>query len=65
MKNSSVKLSLEELEIESFVTGVDASLSHKIAGGFGMQSHPTHTEVSDPLHPDECTCPSVLQESGF
>ena len=65
MKNAKIKFSVEELKVESFVTSLDAELAQRLAGGIGEASHPTHTQKTDPLHPDECTCPSILQDAGF
>ncbi|MET3114170.1 hypothetical protein AAKU52_001903 [Pedobacter sp. CG_S7] len=65
MKNSKSKLSLDELQVESFVTSIGSELSQRIAGGLGVETHPTHTEASDPKHPKECTCPSQAHEFAF
>jgi len=65
MKDPKSKLSLDELQVESFVTSIDAELSQRIAGGLGAATHPTHTQKSDPLHPQECTCASQEQAFAF
>lgn len=65
MKNSKSKLTLDELQLESFVTSIGSEMSQRIAGGLGEASHPTHTQQSDPQHPKECTCPGQVQEFAF
>lgn len=54
MKNSKSKLTLDELQVESFVTSIDSEVSQHIAGGLGLISHPTHTGRTD-RHAG-CTC---------
>ncbi|NSL87710.1 pinensin family lanthipeptide [Chitinophaga solisilvae] len=44
---SNLKLSLEDLKIESFVTSIDSEMSMRLAGGLAAQAHPTHTERTD------------------
>lgn len=63
MKGQKRKLTLDELKVDSFVTSVSSDVSKRLAGGAGQQTHPTHTQRTDPLHPSECTCPS--QVSGI
>lgn len=65
MKNAKIRFSLEEIKVESFVTSLDAELAQRLAGGIGEGSHPTHTQKTDPMHPEECTCPGNLQNAGF
>jgi hypothetical protein len=65
MKNSKSKLSLDELQVESFVTSMSSEVSQRIAGGLGEVTHPTHTQKSDPQHPTECTCASQSQAFAF
>ncbi len=52
MKNQKVKLSLDEIKVQSFVTSIDEEKAQKILGG--AASHPTHTEDTD-KH-ETCTC---------
>lgn len=68
MKRQKIKLSLDELQVESFVTSMDADILQKIAGGFSADTddpdicHPTHTFPTDIAHQDECTaCESIFK----
>ncbi|WP_131327928.1 pinensin family lanthipeptide [Chryseobacterium vrystaatense] len=51
-----LKLNIEDLKIESFVTALDKDLSAKLQGGLGISpagehDHPTHTiKTQDRLH---------------
>ncbi|UCJ09674.1 pinensin family lanthipeptide [Chitinophaga pendula] len=45
-----IKLSLDDLKIESFVTSIDSEMSMRLAGGLAAQSHPTHTQQTDDEH---------------
>lgn len=47
-----MKLSINELKIESFVTSIDSEMNMRLFGGFA--SEPTHTEPTDQEH-HECT----------
>jgi hypothetical protein len=49
-----LKLSLDELKIESFVTSIDSEMNARLFGGLGSDEHPTHTEITDDEH-HECT----------
>jgi hypothetical protein len=46
----SLKLNLDELKIESFVTSIDSEMNMRLFGGFGSEEHPTHTEQTDDEH---------------
>lgn len=68
MKRQKIKLSLDELQVESFVTSMDADMLQKIAGGFSPDTddpdvcHPTHTVQTDIAHQDECTiCDAIFK----
>ncbi len=58
MKDQKRKLTLDELRVDSFVTSISSEVSQRLAGGLGDETHPTHTEKTDPQHPKDCTCPS-------
>ncbi|MEC5147015.1 pinensin family lanthipeptide [Chitinophaga sp. 212800010-3] len=45
-----IKLSLDDLKIESFVTSIDSEMNMRLAGGLAGQSHPTHTQRTDDEH---------------
>ncbi|WP_345990027.1 pinensin family lanthipeptide [Chryseobacterium sp. Chry.R1] len=51
-----MKLNIDDLKIESFVTALDKDLSKKLQGGLGISpagdhDHPTHTiKTQDRLH---------------
>ncbi|MCW3466697.1 pinensin family lanthipeptide [Chitinophaga nivalis] len=55
MEKNTLKLNLEDLKIESFVTSLDSEMNKRLAGGLAGASHPTHTEPTDDEHP--CTGP--------
>lgn len=63
MKNSKNKLTLDELQVESFVTSINSEVSQHIAGGMGIAKHPTHTGRTD-RHAG-CTCANQLQGPAF
>ncbi|RBL89124.1 pinensin family lanthipeptide [Chitinophaga flava] len=44
---SSIKLSIDDLKIDSFVTSIDSEMNMRLAGGLAGQSHPTHTLQTD------------------
>ncbi|NML70075.1 hypothetical protein HHL23_09705 [Chryseobacterium sp. RP-3-3] len=54
--NKKLKLNIDDLKIESFVTALDKDLSKKLQGGLGISpagdhDHPTHTiKTQDRLH---------------
>lgn len=52
-QQSKVKLTIDELKIESFVTSINNEMNMRLSGGFASE-HPTHTEVTDVEH-HECT----------
>jgi hypothetical protein len=49
-QQQNMKLTLDELKIESFVTSIDSELNMRLAGGFASEEHPTHTEPTDVEH---------------
>lgn len=54
-QQQNMKLTIDELRIESFVTSIDSELNMRLAGGFASEEeHPTHTERTDPEH-HRCT----------
>lgn len=57
MKSNKLKLSIDDLKIESFVTSMDNELSARLMGGFGVDGgHPTHTEKTKDFEPGHiCT----------
>lgn len=57
MKSNKLKLSIDDLKIESFVTSMDSELSARLMGGLGMDTdHPTHTEKTEDFEPGHiCT----------
>ncbi|PKV52594.1 hypothetical protein ATE84_4714 [Aquimarina sp. MAR_2010_214] len=61
MKNSKSKLTLDELQVESFVTSISSEVSKHIAGG--VLAHPTHTGATD-RHAG-CTCANRVQGPAF
>lgn len=63
MKNSKSKLTLDELQVESFVTSISSEVSQHIAGGLAVASHPTHTGRTD-RHAG-CTCANQFQGASF
>lgn len=57
MKTQNIRLNLEDLQLESFVTSIDSEMAARLSGGLGALSHDTHTEptdTEDEPHP-ECT----------
>ncbi|WP_217603650.1 pinensin family lanthipeptide [Chitinophaga sp. GbtcB8] len=46
-KAPQIKLSIDDLKIESFVTSIDSEMNMRLAGGLANQSHPTHTLATD------------------
>ncbi|ACU62756.1 hypothetical protein SAMN05428949_0065 [Chitinophaga sp. YR627] len=42
-----IKLSIDDLKIDSFVTSIDSEMNMRLAGGLAGQSHPTHTVATD------------------
>lgn len=48
-QQTNVKLTIDELKIESFVTSISNEMNMRLAGGFASE-HPTHTEVTDDEH---------------
>lgn len=47
---SELRLSLDDLKIDSFVTSIDSEMNMRLAGGLAGQSHPTHTLPTDDEH---------------
>jgi hypothetical protein len=47
--NKKVKVSLEDLKLESYITSVDSEKAKRIAGG-NAASHATHTQRTDREH---------------
>lgn len=63
MKNQleKIKLNLEDLQLESFVTSIDSEVAMRLSGGLGNASEPTHTEPTDDHHhPEEVKCTTVI-----
>ena len=46
-QENSIKLSIDDLKIESFVTSIESEMNMRLAGGLAGQSHPTHTLLTD------------------
>ncbi|MBB5638557.1 hypothetical protein HDF26_004763 [Pedobacter cryoconitis] len=62
MKNQSekIKLNLEDLQLESFVTSIDSEVAMRLSGGLGNVSEPTHTEPTDDHHTPPIKCTTVI-----
>lgn len=62
MKNHAehIKLNLEDLQLESFVTSIDSEVASRLAGGLGNLSEPTHTEPTDDHHNPPVQCTTVI-----
>jgi len=62
MNNSmdKIKLNLEDLQLESFVTSIDSEVASRLSGGLGNVSEPTHTIPTDDHHHGEVTCTTVI-----
>ncbi|WP_342328851.1 pinensin family lanthipeptide [Pedobacter sp. FW305-3-2-15-E-R2A2] len=62
MNNSmdKIKLNLEDLQLESFVTSIDSEVASRLSGGLGNVSEPTHTEPTDDHHADPVKCTTVI-----
>ncbi|AMQ01769.1 hypothetical protein TH53_13350 [Pedobacter lusitanus] len=62
MKNQSekIKLNLEDLQLESFVTSIDSEVAMRLSGGLGNVSEPTHTEPTDDHHTPAIKCTTVI-----
>lgn len=48
-QQSNVKLTIDDLKVESFVTSISNEMNMRLAGGFASE-HPTHTEATDDEH---------------
>lgn len=46
-QTTQIKLSIDDLKIDSFVTSIDSEMNMRLAGGLAGQSHPTHTVATD------------------
>lgn len=62
MRNNSnnIKLSLEDLQLESFVTSIDSEMAQRLAGGLGRLEHPTHTQPTDTDDVPHAKCTTVI-----
>ncbi|HVI48735.1 MAG TPA: pinensin family lanthipeptide [Chitinophaga sp.] len=62
MKNNSerIKLNLDDLQLESFVTSIDSEMAARLSGGVGSQAHPTHTQPTDTEHNPPIRCTTVI-----
>ncbi|MDY0904927.1 pinensin family lanthipeptide [Pedobacter sp. CFBP9032] len=62
MKNQPEKitLTLEDLQLESFVTSIDSEVAMRLSGGLGNVSEPTHTEQTDDHHTPPVRCTTVI-----
>ncbi|MNR24845.1 hypothetical protein D3C85_1419520 [compost metagenome] len=62
MNNSldKIKLNLEDLQLESFVTSIDSEVASRLSGGLGNVSEPTHTEPTDDHHTPPVRCTTVV-----
>jgi hypothetical protein len=62
MRNNSekIKLSLEDLQLESFVTSIDSEMAMRLAGGLGASDHPTHTQPTDTEDTPRERCTTVI-----
>jgi hypothetical protein len=50
-QQQNMKLTIDELKIESFVTSIDSEMNMRLAGGFASEEeHPTHTSITDTEH---------------
>ncbi|NQX37460.1 hypothetical protein SAMN05421820_103555 [Pedobacter steynii] len=63
MNNSmdKIKLNLEDLQLESFVTSIDSEVAKRLSGGLGNVSEPTHTVPTDDHHPTEQVICTTVQ----
>lgn len=62
MRNNSekIRLSLEDLQLESFVTSIDSEMAMRLAGGLGAIDHPTHTQPTDTEDTPHAKCTTVV-----
>jgi hypothetical protein len=62
MRNNSdrIKLNLEDLQLESFVTSIDSEMAQRLSGGLGSLEHPTHTQPTDTDDVPHAKCTTVI-----
>ncbi|WPV66367.1 pinensin family lanthipeptide [Chitinophaga sp. LS1] len=62
MKTNSenLKLSLDDLQLESFVTSIDSEMAARLSGGLGALEHPTHTEPTDTEDTPHAQCTTIV-----
>ncbi|MGO4292144.1 pinensin family lanthipeptide [Chitinophaga sp. RAB17] len=58
--SNSIKLNLEDLQLESFVTSIDSEMAQRLAGGLGSLEHPTHTQPTDTDDVPHAKCTTVI-----
>ncbi|GGI23295.1 pinensin family lanthipeptide [Pedobacter mendelii] len=59
--NQGLKLNLEDLQLESFVTSIDSEMTARLAGGVGVPvEHPTHTQQTDVSDTPHAKCTTVV-----
>lgn len=58
--SNSIKLNLEDLQLESFVTSIDSEMAQRLAGGLGSLEHPTHTQPTDTDDIPHAKCTTVI-----
>lgn len=59
-KSANLQLTLEDLQLESFVTSIDSEMAQRIAGGLGSLEHPTHTQPTDTDDVPHAKCTTVV-----